>query len=319
MNWFELSVKSRANESVPVSLPTIYSHSHHVSPKDSLLAIIVGIAGTGKSYLINAIRNLLCDSCAVTATTGKAAYNIHGCTIHSLIQLPVGSKRNKDLNGTNPIRRQTRLKDIRYIVIDEYSMLGQTLLGWIDERCRQATGRTDELFGGKSIILVGDPAQLPPVADWKLLLTRQPSMSQRLTDFTDATRLYYSNDNVANYNFEKLNTLQQPIARKNARHSSAIAKQMNSDDMSGLQPVIFLAKEVHVMLTINLCTNLGLCNGTTGTVVNFIYTDNQQPPDLPIAVIVKFSDYTGPSICDTIPGCVSICPITITCNTLDYA
>ena len=24
MNWFELSVKSRANESVPVSLPTIY-------------------------------------------------------------------------------------------------------------------------------------------------------------------------------------------------------------------------------------------------------------------------------------------------------
>ena len=25
MNWFELSVKSRANESVPVSLPTIYS------------------------------------------------------------------------------------------------------------------------------------------------------------------------------------------------------------------------------------------------------------------------------------------------------
>ena len=27
MNWFELSVKSRANESVPVSLPTIYFNS----------------------------------------------------------------------------------------------------------------------------------------------------------------------------------------------------------------------------------------------------------------------------------------------------
>ena len=27
MNWFELSVKSRANESVPVSLPTIYYSS----------------------------------------------------------------------------------------------------------------------------------------------------------------------------------------------------------------------------------------------------------------------------------------------------
>ena len=39
------------------------------------------------------------------------------------------------------------------------------LFGWIDKRCRQATGKTDEVFGGISIILVGDPGQLPPVAD----------------------------------------------------------------------------------------------------------------------------------------------------------
>ena len=36
-------------------------------------------------------------------------------------------------------------------------MLGQTMLDWIDRRCRQATGKSDEVFGGLSIILFGDP------------------------------------------------------------------------------------------------------------------------------------------------------------------
>ena len=53
-------------------------------------------------------------------------------------------------------------------------MLGQTLLGWIDKRCRQATGQQDEVFGNVSIILIGDPAQLPPVAD-KPLYHSKPS------------------------------------------------------------------------------------------------------------------------------------------------
>ena len=39
---------------------------------------------------------------------------------------------------------------------------------------RQVTGKHDEVFGGKSIILVGDPAQLPPVAD-KPLYYAKPS------------------------------------------------------------------------------------------------------------------------------------------------
>lgn len=60
----------------------VKAHSQCPYPKDQLLLIVIGVAGTGKSYLINAIRNLLGTSCAVTATTGKAAFNINGCTIH---------------------------------------------------------------------------------------------------------------------------------------------------------------------------------------------------------------------------------------------
>ena len=55
----------------------IESHFDDISSeKDPLCLIIIGVAGTGKSYLINAIRNLLRDKCAVTATTGKASYNM---------------------------------------------------------------------------------------------------------------------------------------------------------------------------------------------------------------------------------------------------
>ena len=43
---------------------------------------------------------------------------------------------------------------------------------------------------------------------------------------------------------------------------------------------------------------------------------NQQPPDLPIAVIVKFDEYTGPSINNKVPQCVPICPITAVSDTI---
>ena len=302
---------------------------------------------------------------------------LHGCTKHSLLKLPVGAKGNKDLTGENLVRLQNTLKEISYIIIDEYSMLGQKMFAWVDKRCRQATGLSDELFGGKSIILVGDPAQLPPVADkplyhsnpsnalqeqghlaylmfntvvkltlnqrvkgsspeqsrfrdllnrlrtgdctqndWTLLLTRQPSTVDSISAFKTAVRLFYSNDEVAKYNFEKLCDLNQPIARINARHSTETARKANADEMSGLEPVVFLAKGAYVMLTMNLWTDVGLCNGATGTVIDFIYATNQQPPDLPIAVIVKFDDYTGPSICNNMQQCVPICPITVMSDTL---
>ena len=346
------------------------------SDRESLCLIINGVAGTGKSYLINAIRNLLQSRCAVTATTGKAAYNIRGVTIHSLLKLPIGSRGNKDLTGQSLCRLQESLNNINCIIIDEYSMLGQVTFGWMDKRCKQATGYNDKAFGGKSLILTGDPGQLPPVADkplyhakpsnavgeqgfqayhmfdkvvkltvnqrvqgmtpeqvqfrdlllrlrkgestvddWELLLTRQPSNVTNLYEFEDSTRLFYSNEQVGNYNHEQLTKLGLPIAHINALHSSAVAKKISSDDMSGLEPVVFLAKGARVMLTMNLWSCVGLCNGATGTVVDIIYQNNYQPPDLPIAVMVEFENYRGPAFIESKPLCIPICPITVSSQT----
>ena len=364
------------SEMQKVAYNIVKSHSDNMFvDKDPLCLIVIGVAGTGKSYLIHALHSLLQQKCAITATTGKASYNIKGVTVHSLLKLPVGTRGNKDLAGESLCRLQQSLNGIRYIIIDEYSMLGQTTLGWIDKRCKQVTGNCEKILGGMSLILIGDPGQLPPVGDkplfhakpssaigeqgyqtyrmfdkvvkltvnqrvqgisstqeqfrhlllrlrkgestsedWQLLLTRQPLHITDLSQFDDATRLYYTNDEVAKYNHDQLIKLQQPVAHVNACHSSAVAKIMPSEEMSGLEPTIFLAKGAKVMLTMNLWPAVGLCNGATGTVIDIIYENNHQPPDMPIAVIVKFDDYLGPSINDTLPSCVPICPITVSAN-----
>ena len=51
------------------------------------------------------------------------------------------------------------------IIIDEFSVIGQKMLSWIDSRCRQGKALEHLPFGGISVILVGDIAQLPPVLD----------------------------------------------------------------------------------------------------------------------------------------------------------
>lgn len=73
----------------------ITTHSSQPCPKELLLVLLTGVGDTGKSYLFHPIRNFQ-HSCAITATTGEASYNICGCTIHSLLKLPVGSKGNKE-------------------------------------------------------------------------------------------------------------------------------------------------------------------------------------------------------------------------------
>lgn len=108
----------------------------------------------------------------------------------------------------------------------------------------------------------------------------------------------------------KLRSLNQPIATIKARHSSG-AQTLSSDEMGGLEPVIYLTKGARVMLTMNLWTKVGLCNGALGTVIDFVYAKAQAPPTLPICVLIQFDeDYSGPSASAKFPRCVPIPPVT---------
>ncbi|CAB3990332.1 ATP-dependent DNA helicase PIF1-like [Paramuricea clavata] len=63
----------------------------------------------------------------------------------------------------------------------------------------------------------------------------------------------------------------------------------------------------------NLWPSAGLCNGSTGTVIDIIYAPNHTPPSLPIAVIVRFDDYIGPSFFNR-ESFVPITPVTAAIN-----
>ena len=47
-----------------------------------------------------------------------------------------------------------------------------------------------------------------------------------------------------------------------------VCKKISSEEFSGLQPLLFLAKGAKLMLTMNLWPAVDLCNGATGIVVD---------------------------------------------------
>ncbi len=121
--------------------------------------------------------------------------------------------------------------------------------------------------------------------------------------FINATHLFTSRDEVAKHNKAKLVGLDVPVARLPARHNNAKAKAASADAAQGLEPVVYLATGARVMLRSNLWLAAGLVNGATGTVVDIVYgRDKSSPNDLPVAVMVRFDHYAGPTMPDgTVP------------------
>ena len=120
-----------------------------------------------------------------------------------------------------------------------------------------------------------------------------------------STHLYPTIAAVLEHNIHKLNENGKPIAIIKALHSGPNATKATSDDAGGLDPVLLIAQGARVMLRANLWVAAGLVNGTMGTIVDICYL-NGAPPDLPVAVMVNFDKYGGPTLSNhTVP----ICPI----------
>ena len=118
--------------------------------------ILMVLAGSGKSYVIDALKHLLKQTSRVCAFFGIAAYNVVGNTLHSLLQLPIKGKKNVPLKSSALSKLQEDMNGVRYLIIDEFSVVGQKMFAWINRRCKEATGNTTLPFGGISVILVGD-------------------------------------------------------------------------------------------------------------------------------------------------------------------
>lgn len=121
---------------------------------------VTGKAGTGKSVLLQHIKQTSKKQFVVVAPTGVAALNVGGQTIHSLFKIPPSFIQPDSLKidaKTIPL-----LKKVEMVIVDEISMVRCDLMDAIDSLLRQARGNS-EPFGGVQMVVFGDLYQLPPV------------------------------------------------------------------------------------------------------------------------------------------------------------
>jgi ATP-dependent DNA helicase PIF1 len=129
-----------------------------------------GSAGTGKSFLLRSVirkmQQRLGKECVfVTASTGIAACNIGGTTVHSFAGIGLGQGTKEELakKVSGDRRKAQKWKQAAVLVIDEISMLEGQLLDKLDFVARQVRGIHNVPFGGVQLIMCGDFFQLPPV------------------------------------------------------------------------------------------------------------------------------------------------------------
>lgn len=129
-----------------------------------------GSAGTGKSVLLREMIKVLkkmygSEQVAVTASTGLAACNIGGVTLHSFAGVGLGNGEVTKLY--RKVRRSRkhvkRWESISALVIDEISMLDGELLEKLDF-IAQKIRKNHRPFGDIQLIFCGDFFQLPPVS-----------------------------------------------------------------------------------------------------------------------------------------------------------
>ncbi|KAK9447410.1 PIF1-like helicase-domain-containing protein [Limtongia smithiae] len=133
-----------------------------------------GSAGTGKSVLLREIianlrkkYKVSTEAVAVTASTGLAACNIGGVTVHSFGGIGLGKEDVDTLikrvrKNKKALMRWQRTK---VLVVDEISMVDGELFDKLDGIGRKLRNKPHIPFGGIQVVLTGDFFQLPPVAE----------------------------------------------------------------------------------------------------------------------------------------------------------
>lgn len=150
-------------EAAIMSMEAFLTDSDPDAPQNFLLS---GYAGTGKTFCVKQLVKQVRGKVAFTAPTNKATKVLRDTlaeegfrplckTIHSLLGLTMGGDGEvKELKASD---EKVDLSSLRYVVVDEGSMVGEDLLDYILDAQRRAPATR--------FIFMGDPAQLPPVRE----------------------------------------------------------------------------------------------------------------------------------------------------------
>lgn len=135
-----------------------------------IYVFLSGGAGVGKSVCIKILNQALLremlhskhtdiskERVVVGCYTGTAAFAVGGRTLHGIFKL-----HEKHLSAKEITALSNLYGSLECLIIDEISFLSNSLFSQIEERCRNIK-QNDMLFGGISVICVGDLFQLQPL------------------------------------------------------------------------------------------------------------------------------------------------------------
>ena len=127
-----------------------------------------------------------------------------------------------------------------------------------------------------------------------------------VTTFNDALRIYPTNA-VKEYNYEHLNRLRRPCIQSKADNVGARAHKVKAADAGNLHntprvgsptrlgqstSAIPLMDGARIMLLENIWVDVGLVNGSLGTIVDFARRTNDNPRESPpFVVLIRFDKY----------------------------
>ncbi len=129
---------------------------------------MTGGAGVGKSHVLKCAVQAAREAgmkTVVTASTGAAADQIGGTTLHA--QLGLGLAKDplpvllKKARSTGKIKKKWARVDL--LVVDEVSMVDPDFFETVDQVLRVIYNKPNSPFGGLVLLLSGDFCQLPPV------------------------------------------------------------------------------------------------------------------------------------------------------------
>lgn len=124
---------------------------------------ITGKAGTGKTTLLRYILSTTDKKAAVVASTGVAAINAGGITMHKMFGIPFGiTGPNQQIKQRLSSAKNKLLNSLELLIIDEVSMVRADTMDFVDKRLRQCR-KNNRPFGGLKVVMFGDLFQLPPV------------------------------------------------------------------------------------------------------------------------------------------------------------
>lgn len=208
---------------------------------EPLPMVIDGAGGCGKSHVLHCIVKAIVGLALfhgfvdrvvvrICAPTGAAASLVYGGTLHSFIWWNP-SRPFADFKGEQLTHWQEHVRDLRYLLIDERSLVSGMLMGYLLRRLRQGRpfAAANDPFAGVSIILFGDDFQLPPTNGGRLY--DEPFYTYQKRRMFSGDR-----DHARRIYMERFTTCVQLVTNVRAKGASAEQASFRALQMECLRP-----------------------------------------------------------------------------------